>query len=649
MQATRNTKYWLILISAALLLVFSVVLYIQYHQSRLLNSTVQYNESNVSWNVFQLEAESLRFGTYLQNALDPASPDSLDELQLRYEIFYSRADVLKNNPSAPLLLDETAYKAVLQNIYRFLDDIAPYFETISTAGRQAAPLRLILDQLAPIQHQLHDLSLESVQRSSMHAETRAAEVERQILISTGLIVFQLLLTLLFFFIVIRQIRQLQTSRSQFSNLANFDPLTGLPNRRLFRDRLEQEIKKTQRTEGRLALLFLDLDHFKDINDTQGHDVGDILLKEAARRLKHCVRDSDTVARLGGDEFTIILSGLEDTGKAAQISQSILQSFAEPFDLGSRKDYVSASIGITFYPDDAGDLNTLLKNADQAMYVAKEEGRNRFHYFTASMQEAAQARVELINDLRGALQKNEFRLLYQPIVDPGSGRVHKAEALIRWQHPERGQVSPLDFIPIAEETGLIVEIGNWVFREAAKQARVWRQCHSPDFQISINTSPLQLHAEGICTGEWYDYLQALELPGAAIAIEITEGLLMENSFATRLLEIQRLGIEVSLDDFGTGYSSMSYLKKFDIDYLKIDKSFVRNLRPGSSDHALCEAMIVMAHKLGLKVIAEGIETSAQLGLLSDTGCDYGQGYYFARPMTQTEFDDYLKKSTAPLLT
>ncbi|NVK39684.1 MAG: EAL domain-containing protein [Oceanospirillaceae bacterium] len=648
MQATRSTKYWLILISVALLLVFSVVIYIQYHQSRLLNSTVQYNESNVSWNVFQVEAEALRFGNRLYESLDSESPLDIELLQLRYDIFYSRVDVLKSNPAAPLLLDERDYHATLESIYAFLDTVAPHFEAGNSAALDDASLRQILRRLKPIQQQLHDLSLNSVQRSGMHSEVRAAEVERQILISTALIIFQLLLTLLFFGIVIRQIRQLQASRSQFSNLANFDPLTGLPNRRLFRDRLEQEIKKAHRSNGRLALLYLDLDRFKDINDTQGHDIGDILLKEAARRLERCVRESDTVARLGGDEFTIILGDLDDTDTVAPISQQILRTFNEPFQLAGRKDYISASIGITFYPDDAGDVNTLLKNADQAMYVAKEQGRNRFHYFTASMQRAAQARVELINDLRNALKQQQFQLLYQPIVDSGSGAVVKAEALIRWHHPERGPISPMDFIPLAEETGLIIDIGDWVFREAARQAKIWRQAHRPDFQISINTSPVQLHPEGIDIREWLEHLQSLNLPGSAIAIEITEGLLMDNDFACRLMEIQQLGIEVSLDDFGTGYSSMSYLKKFDIDYLKIDKSFVRNLQAGSSDLALCEAMIVMAHKLDLKVIAEGIETPVQQALLNTTGCDYGQGYLFARPMPAAAFDNYLKTATGRLL-
>lgn len=642
-QAARGTKPWLILISIVLLLVFSAVIYIQYHQSRLLNSTVQYNESNVSWDVFQLQAEALRFRTSLYDALDNPKPSDTDELILRHDIFFSRVDILAQNQATGALLEDSHYRQVLQRLHTFFDQVKPYFGENGPAQLDGASIRHVLKLLDPLLPQLHDLSLDSVQQSGIHAEYRAAEVRRQIAISTGLILFQLLLTLLFFFIVVRQISQLQTSRSQFSNLANFDPLTGLPNRRLLRDRLEHEIRKAERLGSRLAVIFLDLDNFKDINDTQGHDVGDILLQKAAERLTHCVRASDTVARLGGDEFTIVLSDLEGTDDAARISQIILQSLAEPFRLGNRQDYISASIGITFYPDDAQDVNTLLKNADQAMYVAKEQGRNRFHYFTVSMQEAAQARVELVNDLRKAVTGKQFELVYQPIVDLDSGEIRKAEALIRWHHPERGLINPLDFIPIAEETGLIIDIGNWVLHEAARQAALWRDSHHPDFQLSVNTSPVQLRPEAQSLQDWQNHMQSLGLPGPAIAVEITEGLLMDSSFAERLIAIHQLGIEVSLDDFGTGYSSLSYLKKFDIDYLKIDKSFVRNLQPGSSDLALCEAMIVMAHKLGIRVIAEGIETDDQRKLLSSIGCDFGQGYLFSCPVSADKFETLLHSS------
>jgi diguanylate cyclase (GGDEF)-like protein len=646
MQAHKSTTYWLTLISATLLLVFFGILYLQFHHSRLLSSTVQYSESTVSWNVFQLQSEALRFNSALSTSLlDPAALDR-NYLQLRHDIFFSRVDTLAANETAEKLLANTEYKTVLASIYGFLDAIDPYFSMTPVKALAPQDIPQILKQLDPIQSRLNDLSLAAVHQSGLHAEYRAAEVQRQIAVSTGLILFQLLLTLLFFVIVIRQINQLQRSRSQLSNLANYDPLTHLPNRRLFRDRLEQEIRKAHRSQERLALLFIDLDNFKDINDTLGHDIGDLLLQEATERLVHSVRESDTVARLGGDEFTIILGNVDGTAHAAHVSESILQALTRPFELNGREVYVSACIGITFYPDDASNVNSLLKNADQAMYVAKGQGRSRFHYFTASMQEEAQAKMHLINDLRSAISHGEFRLYYQPIMEMATGRVRKAEALIRWKHPTRGLVSPLEFIPVAEETGLIIEIGNWVFEEAARQTLCWRERLHADFQLSINTSPAQLRADGSSLDHWQKNLRELGLPGEALAIEITEGLLMDASFANRLVDIHSLGIEVSLDDFGTGYSSMAYLKKFDVDYLKIDKSFVASLQQGSNEQAICEAMIVMAHKLGIKVIAEGIETDVQRALLESMRCDYGQGYLYSYPIPADGFEQLFEQPFKP---
>lgn len=425
--------------------------------------------------------------------------------------------------------------------------------------------------------------------------------------------------------------------------ANFDSLTGLPNRRMFYDRLGQEIKKAQRGNLVLAVLFLDLDHFKEVNDTLGHDVGDTLLKEAALRLGKCVRDTDTVAHLGGDEFVVILGELGDPSSIERISQDILLKLAEPYRLLEEEVYLTASIGITLYPADARNTEALLKNADQAMYAAKNQGRNRHHYFTASMQEAAQTKMRLTADLRGALDKKEFWVAYQPIIELATGSIHKAEALIRWQHPVRGLVGPAEFIPIAEETGMIIPIGDWVFTEAAEQVKKWRKSHHPDFQISVNKSPVQFHNINNCNIDWKDYLQQLSLPRQSITIEITEGLLLDadTHVVSQLQEYENAGIQVSLDDFGTGYSSLAYIKKFHIDYLKIDQSFVRNLRPDSDDMALCEAIIVMAHKLGIKVIAEGIETAEQRDLLIMMGCDYGQGYLFSKPVPAAEFENTIK--------
>jgi len=428
--------------------------------------------------------------------------------------------------------------------------------------------------------------------------------------------------------------------------ANFDALTGLPNRNMFREHLELEIRKAHRAGQPMALLFIDLDNFKGVNDTLGHDMGDILLIEATQRLRACVRESDTVARLGGDEFTVILGELTNPGSVERVVQNILTNLSEPFRLKEEQVHISASIGITFYPEDAIVIEDLLKNADQAMYAAKKQGRNRYNYYTPSMQEAALSRIRLVNDMRSALADKQFCLHYQPIVELATGAIRKAEALLRWQHPVRGLILPLGFIGAAEDTGMIIYIGDWVFHQAAQQAARWRASHHPDFQVSINMSPLQFRSDDGITEGWLSHLQKMGMSGQGIVVEITEGLLLDasESVTRQLLTFRDVGIQVAIDDFGTGYSSLSYLKKIDIDYIKIDKMFVANLSLGSSDMALCEAIIVMAHKLGMKVIAEGVETDEQRLLLAAVGCDYGQGYLFAVPNPVEKFDKYLAQST-----
>jgi len=443
---------------------------------------------------------------------------------------------------------------------------------------------------------------------------------------------------------IRDITQQKESEELIWKQANFDTLTGLPNRHMFHDRMVQEIKKADRAELEIALLFIDLDKFKEVNDTLGHTMGDILLQEAARRIGGCVRETDTVARLGGDEFTIILAELGDTGSVERVAENIRQSLAKPFLLKNEMVYISTSIGITLYPNDATNVDDLLKNADQAMYAAKNEGRNRFSYFTPAMQQSAQARLRLINELRGALEARQFKVYYQPIIDLATGRIHKAEALIRWPHPELGMVSPAHLIPLAEESGLIVEIGDWVFKESARQLKHWEALYSSRLQVSVNLSPAQFSGSGSLCKAWLVYLQELGLPAQSLVVEITEGLLLntETGVTDELLGFHDAGIQIAIDDFGTGYSSLSYLKKFDIDYLKIDKSFVRDLVIDPNDRALSEAIIVMAHKLGLKVIAEGVETEAQRALLTQAGCDYAQGFLFSRPLPADEFEALLKR-------
>lgn len=440
------------------------------------------------------------------------------------------------------------------------------------------------------------------------------------------------------------ITQRKRAEEQLWQRANYDELTGLPNRRLFQDRLDQELKKAKRTDTGLALFFVDLDHFKEINDALGHELGDLLLVEATQRLRACVRDMDTVARLGGDEFTVILVDFSDHGIIERIAQDINRRLAQPFSLLGEMVHSSASIGITLFPNDGDNITSLLKQADQAMYSAKAEGRNRYRYFTPAIQEAAHVRSRLINDLHTAVAENQFRVHFQPIVNINTGVIEKAEVLVRWEHPRMGLVYPDYFIPAAEETGLIVAIGNWVFKEATFQLKQWIDKTGRPIQISINASPVQF-TEGIDIDNWMDHLDRLGVPGSLVIIEITEGLFLHPTplVIEQLNTLRRAGLQVAIDDFGTGYSALSYLRHFEIDLIKIDQSFVRNLGVEGNDLALSEAIIVMAHKLGYQVIAEGVETIQQMSLLSGVDCDQAQGFLISKPVPAEAFETLLLKN------
>ena len=423
--------------------------------------------------------------------------------------------------------------------------------------------------------------------------------------------------------------------------ANYDELTRLPNRNLFKYQLNKEIRKSRRNGSLLSLLFLDLDHFKDINDTLGHAIGDKLLKEVSLRITKCVRETDTVARLGGDEFAVILPDISKS-RIETIAQNIIQILNQPFilDQNQVEQYISTSIGIVLYPQDGADIESLMKHADQAMYKAKMEGRGRFCYFTRSMQYEAFEKMILTHHLRSALVNNELQVYYQPILDLFCKRIIKAEALLRWTHPERGMIEPSIFIPLAEESGLIQEIGEWVFQKVCFDIKQWFNAFGYLIQVSVNVSPIQF--KYFSNHSWSASLAQLGLPGNSINVEITEGLLLKDAsnVKDRLLEYRNAGIEVSIDDFGTGFSSLSYLKKFDIDYLKIDRSFISNLINNETDRALVEAIIVMAHKLDINTIAEGVETMEQQDLLIQFGCDYAQGFYYSEAISVLEFEKLL---------
>jgi len=438
--------------------------------------------------------------------------------------------------------------------------------------------------------------------------------------------------------LVSDITDTRATAEQIWHQANFDALTALPNRHMFHDRLNQEMKKARRENLQLALLFIDLDGFKQVNDMLGHQQGDALLVEAARRIAVCVRAADTVARLGGDEFTVILSGLERPAGIDRIVQTMLALLNRPFALEGAAPAVSASVGIALFPGDAATADDLLRQADQAMYAAKQGGRNRYCYFTSDLQRAAQARQQVASDLRSALSEQQLELHYQPIVNLRSGKVERAEALLRWRHPQRGLLAPAEFLPYAESGGLMVDIADWVFRSAARQARRWQDELDAGFQVSVNQSPAQFRGDPALYVGWLQLAGELGLAPRSIVLEITEGVLMDSSaqVGQRLRELREMGLQVALDNFGTGYSSLSHLKHFGIDLLKLDHSFIQHLASDSGDLAMCEALILMAHKLGLRVVAEGVETAAQGSLLTMAGCDYAQGYVYAGALPAAEF-------------
>jgi len=442
------------------------------------------------------------------------------------------------------------------------------------------------------------------------------------------------------------ITQQKVTEQQVWQQANFDHLTNLPNRTMLCEYIEREIAKADNTKAQFALMFLDLDGFKDINETLGHQQGDLLSFRVSLRVMVVVISRKIVARLGGDEFMLLVPCYYPyESKVVEVtSKNVLAVIADVYALDEDV-FVTASIGVGIYPDDATTVDGLMQSVDQAMYASKARGGNCFTYFKPEMQEVVQAQMRLARDLRSALAKQQLFLQYQPIIDLGTGEVYKAEALIRWQHPEIGLVSPAEFIPIAEDTKLINEIGNWVFCEAIEQSQRWRKQHDQRFQVAVNKSAVQFMHTDPKHSEWIEKLPPTTISASnPIVVEITESLLLDNTgkVAQKLKEYRERGIKIALDDFGTGYSAFAYLRKFEIDYLKIDRSFVANMEKNSQDSLLCKAIIDMAHSLGLKVVAEGIETLTQYEILKEAKCDYGQGYYFAKPLNPSDFDAYLAK-------
>ena len=437
------------------------------------------------------------------------------------------------------------------------------------------------------------------------------------------------------------------AQERLNYLAYHDELTGLPNRSLYNDRLSQAMIEARRQGRYVGVMLLDIDHFKMVNDTMGHEAGDELLRDIGKRLTVCVRDSDTVARFGGDEYGMVLADMADPRDAIFVAQKMLDSFAPPFFAGGRELFVGPSIGITIYPVDGDNLDGLTKNADSAMYHAKAQGRNNFQFYSAELTARAQARLDTETSLRRALERREFLLHYQPKFSLETGEMTGVEALIRWQHPELGMVSPQDFIGIAEESGLILPIGEWVLHEACQRVKSWQSEGLGQIKLAVNLSTKQFRHSRL-KETLASVLAETGFDPCDLEFEITESVLMESSVAVSevLADLKAMGISISVDDFGTGYSSLSYLKRFPIDGLKIDRTFVRDLPADQDDAAIVRAIIAMSRSLRMKVIAEGVETGEQQAFLRAEGCDEIQGYFSGRPVPPEEFLRLLRARLAP---
>ena len=442
----------------------------------------------------------------------------------------------------------------------------------------------------------------------------------------------------------RDVTERKLAAQRISHLAHHDSLTGLPNRELFQERLRQALALTRRSGERMALLFLDLDKFKDVNDTLGHHVGDLLLRAVARRLSRCVRETDTVARLGGDEFAVILTHLTEPADATKVAESIIAAIATSYRLEEHEVLTSTSVGITIAPDDAVIPEQLLKNADLAMFRSKAEGRNNYHFYVAEMDAEIQARKLIEHDLRQAIGTAQLRMHYQPLVELSTGAIVGCEALIRWLHPHRGWVNPADFIPVAERSDVIQTIGRWVMYTACQQAQEWAKDGLPPLKMAVNLSPVQFRQRGLVE-VISSILAQTQMPPSQLQLEITEGIAMKNVDQTLeiLRQIRAMGVVISIDDFGTGYSSLNYLKRFPVDKLKIDRSFVVDIGRHPDNEAVVHAIVDLGHSLGTRVNVEGVETQEQLDFLTRMGVDEAQGFWFSPALPANEFAALVRAS------
>ncbi|MFW2372428.1 MAG: EAL domain-containing protein [Gammaproteobacteria bacterium] len=437
---------------------------------------------------------------------------------------------------------------------------------------------------------------------------------------------------------VRRMLHAAEAERQIRHLAYLDSLTGLPNRLLFMDRLDQAISRAIRQKSIFALLFIDIDHFKVINDSMGHHAGDQLLTTVTSRLQQSVRQSDTIARLGGDEFTVIVENINQPEDVLVVTKTILSTLNEPVMIDNREVFISASIGVSVYPDDGDDLGSLLKNAETAMYKAKDHGRNNLQFYRSEMSDAAMRRLDMENSLRNAIERDELLVFYQPKFNLLTGKCLGMEALVRWDHPDRGLVLPDEFIPLAEETGMILQLDDWVIRTACKQLSVWKKAGYEVNNLAINVSARQFKEHRL-VGVINKVLEETGVQGHELEIELTESTLVDNNENARemLNELHEMGLRIALDDFGTGYASMSYLKDFPIDTVKIDRSFVWGIPNDKEDMAIVKAIVGLADALDLSLIAEGVETEQQIEFLNSIGCKSAQGYYWSKPVSALMYE------------
>jgi diguanylate cyclase (GGDEF)-like protein len=429
-------------------------------------------------------------------------------------------------------------------------------------------------------------------------------------------------------------QELENANSELHRYAYQDGLTDLPNRRFFYEEIQTLISNDNTS---FALIFLDLDGFKDVNDSLGHDYGDLLLHHVANRLKACIKDEDIIARLGGDEFTLILKNATQT-IAVKVADKIKQALLKPIQLKEEAVCVTASIGITLYPEHGSTVEKLVKRADQAMYLSKKKGRNRYEFFSYSIEEKATEKRKLIEEIKLGLKESQFELYYQPIFSVDGKSITKAEALIRWNHPQKGLIGPNEFIPMAEKNGLISDIGRWVKSQAIQDCTLFNKISKRLIQVSVNTSPLEIDRSGEWVEQWIQASEQFNLPGHSVLIEVTENTLMgtDSEIKRQLKRLSEFQIDVAIDDFGVGYSSLAYLQRLDIDILKIDRSFIKDIEKNDNSIALVRAIITMAHNLNVEVVAEGVEKQEQYMLLKQMQCDYIQGYYFSKPVSKKVF-------------